>query len=199
MLVLEKDPLEVPVDAVVVMFEVALMVALAETDTEEELLADNDDVVDSDTVLLVPLPVKILLELLNEALLEVPVTVLLMIKVNDGVLVVRLVPLLVALVEVVLTPLEVPVLTWVVLNEEVLDKLEVVVAKVGSVAIDTLLDPDEDDDEPVEDEVLVEEVEPDEVLVVELERDEDLLEELELDEDLLVEVERDEVLVEEVD
>lgn len=192
--VLEKDPLEGSVDAVVVMFEVALAVTLAETDIKEEVLAADDAVVGSDTMLLVPLPVKVLLELLNETVLEVPVVVRLMVEVNDGVVVVRLVPLLLAMVEVELKPLEVPVLTELVSSEEVLDKLEVVVAKVGSVAIDTLIDPDEDEEEPVDDEVLVDDVELDEVLVEELELDEVLLEELECDEVLLEEFECDEVL-----
>jgi hypothetical protein len=134
---------------------------------EKDPLEVFADIVGSVTILLVPLPVKILLELLNEVLVEVPVAVLLRVVANVGVVVVRLVLLVIdgKLVEVELKPLEVPVLNEVVLFEEVgeklevgeelegVDELEVVVVKVESVAIDRV-----DDDDPVEEVVVVDEL-----------------------------------------
>jgi hypothetical protein len=139
----EKDPLEAPVGVEVVMFEVTLKVVLAETETGEAVLADDDDVEDSEVELLVPLPLGTVIELLKEALLVV--------EINDEVVVVEFAPLLLdtELVEVELSPLEVPVLIEVVLLEEVDDKLDVVEVIVGSMAVEPVTAPDEDDDDPV--------------------------------------------------
>jgi hypothetical protein len=138
---LEKDPLEAPVGVEVVMFEVTLKVVLAETETGEAVLADDDDVGDSEVILLVPLPLGTMIESLKEALLVV--------ETNEGVVVVRYVPLLLdtVLIEVELNPLEVPMLNEVVLLEEVDDTLDVI---VGSVAMEPVTGPDEEEEDPVE-------------------------------------------------
>lgn len=115
-----------------------LRVVLAEAEIGEAVLADVDEV-----MLLVILPLGAVIELFDEALLVV--------ETNDDVVVVRFVPLLLdtVLIEVELSPLEVPVLSEVVLLEEVDNKLDVVVVIVGSVAMEPVTDPDEEEDDPV--------------------------------------------------
>lgn len=120
-----------------------LRVVLAEAEIGEAVLADVDEV-----MLLVILPLGAVIELFDEALLVV--------ETNDDVVVVRFVPLLLdtVLIEVELSPLEVPVLSEVVLSEVVLleevdNKLDVVVVIVGSVAMEPVTDPDEEEDDPV--------------------------------------------------
>jgi hypothetical protein len=116
------------------MFEVTLRVVLAEAEIGEAVLTDVNEV-----MLLVRFPLGAVIELLDEALLVV--------ETNDDVVV----PLILetVLIEVELSPLEVPVLNEVVLLEEVDDKLDVIVVTVGSVAVEPVTDPDEDDDDPV--------------------------------------------------
>jgi hypothetical protein len=117
---------------------VTLRVVLAEAEIGEAVLADVDEV-----MLLVILPLGAVIELFDEALLVV--------ETNEDVVVVRFVPLLLdtVLIEVELSPLEVPVLSEVVLLEEVDNKLDVVVVIVGSVAMEPVTDPDEEEDDPV--------------------------------------------------
>jgi hypothetical protein len=117
---------------------VTLRVVLAEAEIGEAVLADVDEV-----MLLVRLPLGAVIELFDEALLVV--------ETNEDVVVVRFVPLLLdtVLIEVELSPLEVPVLSEVVLLEEVDNKLDVVVVIVGSVAMEPVTDPDEEEDDPV--------------------------------------------------
>jgi hypothetical protein len=110
----------------VVVFEVTLRVVLAETEMGEAELVDVNEV-----MLLVPLPLGAVIELFDEALLVV--------ETNEDVVV--------SVVEVELSPLEVPVLNEVVLLEEVDDKLDVVEVIVGSVAVEPVTDTDEDEDE----------------------------------------------------
>jgi hypothetical protein len=147
--VLDETPLEGPVSVNVVIFEVPLTVVLAETKVGEAVLLYDDDVVGNDVTILVPLA---LTEMLDEA-----------VELNDEVGVVRLVPLklVTTLVEVELSPLEIPVLSETVLLEDVagtldvidkldvMDELEEVVATVGSVAVEALTDLDEDEDDIV--------------------------------------------------
>jgi hypothetical protein len=212
--VLDETPLEGPVSVNVVIFEVPLTVVLAETKVGEAVLLYDDDVVGNDVTILVPLA---LTEMLDEA-----------VELNDEVGVVRLVPLklVTTLVEVELSPLEIPVLSETVLLEDVagtldvidkldvMDELEEVVATVGSVAVEALTDLDEDEDDIVKVldrgwrvDVEINPVEEDEREVdplEEVECDVDLLEEVEceedrLEEDRLEEVECEEDLLEEVE
>jgi hypothetical protein len=170
------------------------------------VLLDNDDVGGSDVTILVPLA---LIEMLDEPLIEVPITVLLTVELNDEVGVVRFVPLklVTTLVEVELSPLETVVLTGTVLLKEVvdtldvIDKLEEVVTIVGSVAVDALTDLDEDEDDPVKVldrvrrvDVEIDPIEEVECNVEEVECELDLLEEVECEVDLLEEVECEELL-----
>lgn len=194
---LEAKPVEAALEVELAVLVTPDKVLLTDTLTLGEEVLEMTGVVGPRVI--VPLPLEILLVLLDDAVLEVPVALLLIVGINDEVVVVRFVTLViaVALIEVELKPLELLVLIKVLLFEEAV-KLEGVDVIVGSEIVDTLVDPDEDDDDPVNDELLVEELEPDGVLVDEVEPEEDLDDEALVDDVLDDEVLAEEVLVEEV-